>query len=64
MNTDKYTMSELIEMEASACAAPKRNTRRIEALRWAITDRVRQNRLAQGHVVNDAGYTGRNSKKR
>jgi hypothetical protein len=58
MNTDRYTLEELVALEA------KSKGRRAEALRWAITDRLRQLREARGEKVNDAGYTGRQSKRR
>ena len=62
MQTDHYTLEELVELEAKASA--NKQQRRAIDLRWAITDRLRQLRKARGEKVNDAGYTGRQSKRR
>lgn len=57
-----YTMEQLVQMEAEA--SKKGNKKRAENLRWAITHKIRELRDARGEVTNDAGYSGRNSKRR
>lgn len=76
VNLAKKTMDELIELEKTIADDPKnknpsgsffiytkRATSRMDAIRREIACRVREKRIADGRVVDDSGYSGRNSNR-
>ena len=42
----------------------KEANKKLDKIRWAITNNLRKERLARGEYINDAGYSGRQSNKR
>lgn len=61
----EMTKEEILEAIKKYEARPKSNynIRKISDLMWAHQSITRKERLARGETVNDAGYTGRLTKR-
>lgn len=76
MKLDGKSTAELVQMREAICADPKNKVtgglflytkearKKLDRIDRAITENIRQKRLAEGKPVNDSGYSGRQTNKR
>jgi|WetSurMetagenome_2_1015567.scaffolds.fasta_scaffold1503069_1 hypothetical protein len=66
MKLADMTKQDLIVLEASLACDPVKNKRKLEKVRFAIRDKIVEEKKAAGtlHWRSEAGYTGRQTNRR
>jgi len=73
----KYSIDDLVKLSEQLTANPankidaispyiynKKILRKLDNIRWAITYHLRDERKANGEIINEAGYSGRMTNRR